>query len=369
MEPSSSVSFKRARSPGSGNQVPSCLVDGCTADLSKCRDYHRRHKVCEVHSKTAKVTIRGQEQRFCQQCSRFHSLVEFDEGKRSCRKRLDGHNRRRRKPQPDSLSVNPGRCLANLQGFRHIQFGSPQVFATKDITDIRSESELNFGNRNGFFDGSSSHNYKGEDKFLLLQTDNSSLPGAFICQPLLDTNPSPSNSGSSRKTFSSVLNSNRARSLLSSLPAETREMDLGPTMQSGPTSSLIPNLQITSLAMESEQVGTILATDNSHNTNLHENELFRTGRPSSLSATGTHRTLSFPWEGQQEEDNHFKTCSLTVRNDEELRKLLAGVTIAHGGVLPNINSVLLPQRSEKALTEPKSLSKAAKSPTTSPGFA
>lgn len=31
---------------------------------------------------------------------------------------------------------------------------------------------------------------------------------------------------------------------------------------------------------------------------------------------------------------------LAVRNDEELGKLLAGVTIAHGGVLPNINPVL-----------------------------
>ncbi|KAL4301980.1 hypothetical protein GQ457_10G029630 [Hibiscus cannabinus] len=307
MEPSSSVSIKRARSPGSGNQVPSCLVDGCTADLSKCRDYHRRHKVCEVHSKTPKVTIRGQEQRFCQQCSRFHSLVEFDEGKRSCRKRLDGHNRRRRKPQSDSLSLNPGTCLSNLQGFRHIQFGSPQVFGTNAITsswlgtvkaktDIRLESELNFGNRNDLFHESSPRNYRGEDKLLFLQTDNSSLPGAFICQPLLDTNPSPSNSGSSRKTFSSVLNSDRARSLLSSQPAETRDMDLGPIMQSGPTSPLIPNLQINSLAMESEQVGTILTTDDNRNTNLHENEPFRTGRPSSLSATGTHRTLSFPWE-------------------------------------------------------------------------
>jgi hypothetical protein len=39
---------------------------------------------------------------------RFHMLSEFDEGKRSCRKRLDGHNRRRRKPQHD---------LANLGGF------------------------------------------------------------------------------------------------------------------------------------------------------------------------------------------------------------------------------------------------------------
>lgn len=34
---------------------------------------------------------------------------------------------------------------------------------------------------------------------------------------------------------------------------------------------------------------------------------------------------------------------LAVRNDEELNKLLAGVTIASGGVLPNIHAVLLPK--------------------------
>ncbi|KQK11794.1 hypothetical protein BRADI_2g62450v3 [Brachypodium distachyon] len=40
---------------------------------------------------------------------------------------------------------------------------------------------------------------------------------------------------------------------------------------------------------------------------------------------------------------------LAIRNDDELGKLLAGVTIAHGGVLPNIHSVLLPKRAaEKA---------------------
>ncbi|XP_065864974.1 histone H2A-like [Euphorbia lathyris] len=53
---------------------------------------------------------------------------------------------------------------------------------------------------------------------------------------------------------------------------------------------------------------------------------------------------------------------LAVRNDEELRKLLADVTIAHGGVLPNINPVLLPKKTEKASQEPKSPAKAAKSP-------
>ena len=37
---------------------------------------------------------------------------------------------------------------------------------------------------------------------------------------------------------------------------------------------------------------------------------------------------------------------LAIRNDEELNKLLSGVTIAQGGVLPNIQAVLLPRKSE-----------------------
>ena len=42
---------------------------------------------------------------------------------------------------------------------------------------------------------------------------------------------------------------------------------------------------------------------------------------------------------------------LAVRNDEELNKLLSDVTIAQGGVLPNIREMLLPKRanSEKNL--------------------
>ena len=38
---------------------------------------------------------------------------------------------------------------------------------------------------------------------------------------------------------------------------------------------------------------------------------------------------------------------LAIRNDEELNKLLGGVTIAQGGVLPNIQSVLLPKKTSK----------------------
>ncbi|KAL0671715.1 hypothetical protein Bca4012_034419 [Brassica carinata] len=88
-----------------------------------------RHRVCGMHSKTPKVIVAGIEQRFCQQCSRFHQLPEFDLEKRSCRRRLAGHNERRRKPQPASLSVlssrygriapslyEAGACCASHQG-------------------------------------------------------------------------------------------------------------------------------------------------------------------------------------------------------------------------------------------------------------
>ncbi|PVU91978.1 hypothetical protein BB559_003910 [Furculomyces boomerangus] len=37
---------------------------------------------------------------------------------------------------------------------------------------------------------------------------------------------------------------------------------------------------------------------------------------------------------------------LAVRNDDELRKLLKDVTIPQGGVLPNIHSALLPQKTK-----------------------
>jgi len=45
---------------------------------------------------------------------------------------------------------------------------------------------------------------------------------------------------------------------------------------------------------------------------------------------------------------------LAVRNDEELNKLLNNVTIATGGVIPNIHSVLLPKKSKGGEEESKS---------------
>ncbi|KAL9243616.1 hypothetical protein vseg_017481 [Gypsophila vaccaria] len=84
------------------NIIVCCQADNCTADLTDAKRYHRRHKVCEFHAKAPVVIVHGYHQRFCQQCSRFHEVLEFDDTKRSCRRRLAGHNERRRKSSFDA---------------------------------------------------------------------------------------------------------------------------------------------------------------------------------------------------------------------------------------------------------------------------
>ncbi|CAN1845478.1 Squamosa promoter-binding-like protein 5 [Linum perenne] len=95
------LSWKKgaAAPPGGGRRASPafCQVERCGANLSEGKQYHRRHKVCDFHSKSPSVLVSGLRQRFCQQCSRFHEVSEFDEAKRSCRRRLAGHNERRRK--------------------------------------------------------------------------------------------------------------------------------------------------------------------------------------------------------------------------------------------------------------------------------
>nr|CAD1832042.1 unnamed protein product [Ananas comosus var. bracteatus] len=91
-----------------------CQVEGCNIDLSSAKDYHRKHRVCESHSKCPKVIVNGLERRFCQQCSRFHALSEFDQKKRSCRRRLSDHNARRRKPQPVAFSFSSSRLSSSF---------------------------------------------------------------------------------------------------------------------------------------------------------------------------------------------------------------------------------------------------------------
>ncbi|KAL5707897.1 Squamosa promoter-binding-like protein [Ranunculus cassubicifolius] len=114
--PVTAVAGRKGRGVSQGGLPPRCQVEGCKLDLSDAKAYYSRHKVCGMHSKCPRVIVGGLEQRFCQQCSRFHLLPEFDQGKRSCRRRLAGHNERRRKPQPGSLfSSRYGRVSSSFQ--------------------------------------------------------------------------------------------------------------------------------------------------------------------------------------------------------------------------------------------------------------
>lgn len=129
----SSTPAKRVKASSLNSQPAFCQVYGCNKDLGSSKDYHKRHKVCDVHSKTAKVIVNGIEQRFCQQCSRFHLLGEFDDGKRSCRRRLAGHNERRRKPQVRLHSGRAERLLHSYNGFGGTRPNGTTMTATSFI--------------------------------------------------------------------------------------------------------------------------------------------------------------------------------------------------------------------------------------------
>ncbi|WVZ67618.1 hypothetical protein U9M48_016670 [Paspalum notatum var. saurae] len=228
---------KRPRAGQAQQAVPSCSVEGCAADLSRCRDYHRRHKVCEAHSKTPVVTVAGQQQRFCQQCSRFHLLGEFDEVKRSCRKRLDGHNRRRRKPQPDPL--NPAGLFASHHGMT--RFASyPQLFASSSMAEpkwpvVKTEADVfqdqyfpavHLNGAGSLFHGKDRKHFP----FLTSHDNGGDAAAAFSCQPFTITT-------ASSESTSKQSNGNCALSLLSDNPTPAQTAMI-PTAQ--PLGAAIP---------------------------------------------------------------------------------------------------------------------------------
>ncbi|KAG4971230.1 hypothetical protein JHK85_037651 [Glycine max] len=93
---------KRARTARASASAR-CQVPACEVDISELKGYHRRHRVCLRCANAATVMLNGEAKRYCQQCGKFHVLSDFDEGKRSCRRKLERHNtRRRRKPTADS---------------------------------------------------------------------------------------------------------------------------------------------------------------------------------------------------------------------------------------------------------------------------
>ncbi|WMV25167.1 hypothetical protein MTR67_018552 [Solanum verrucosum] len=142
---SSPIAPKKTKFSTHNPLIPHCQVDACNLDLSSAKGYHRKHRVCHTHSKCPKVIILGVERRFCQQCSRFHSLSDFDENKRSCRRRLSDHNARRRKSQQETIQFNSTRLSSlfydNRQSMNLVFNNDPLVHSkpTADSTWETSE--------------------------------------------------------------------------------------------------------------------------------------------------------------------------------------------------------------------------------------
>ena len=57
-------------------------MDGCGRNLSKEKEYYRRYRVCKTHAGASEVLLKGETRRYCQQCSIFHLLADFDGDKR-----------------------------------------------------------------------------------------------------------------------------------------------------------------------------------------------------------------------------------------------------------------------------------------------
>ena len=58
-------------------------VEECQRNLAKEKEYYRRYRVCKAHATQSVVHTCGEARRYCQQCSVFHAVHEFDGEKRS----------------------------------------------------------------------------------------------------------------------------------------------------------------------------------------------------------------------------------------------------------------------------------------------
>jgi hypothetical protein len=73
-----------------------CRVPECsTSDLSHASNYYLKHGICKQHVTMPAIDIDGVSQRFCQKCTRFHEIPEFDGAKHTCRKGLELQQQRR----------------------------------------------------------------------------------------------------------------------------------------------------------------------------------------------------------------------------------------------------------------------------------
>ncbi|GJV68025.1 squamosa promoter-binding-like protein 12 [Tanacetum coccineum] len=197
-----------------------CQVMGCDRDLASAKDYHRKHRVCDIHSKALKVIVAGLERR-------FHGLPEFDGKKRSCRKRLADHNARRRKPHQETIQFN-SRSMASsyYDGPRQLSFAfnNGPVVQTKPAVSSMWENTCNSKHSVATV---KAEKYGGHD--VLTHSQGVQFPNPVSMAPTLSFNRNMPSKGTTAGVFDqgSNLELRRALSLLSNNSWGSSESDFG----------------------------------------------------------------------------------------------------------------------------------------------
>ncbi|OIT28689.1 PREDICTED: squamosa promoter-binding-like protein 7 [Nicotiana attenuata] len=207
---------KRARTlrASSGAAGSRCQVPDCEADISELKGYHKRHRVCLRCANATAVFLDGQSKRYCQQCGKFHILSDFDEGKRSCRRKLERHNNRRRRKATDSSkmsvekesrqvrtaddisgdddNVKDSTCTGSQLGEREILLeseGHVPIGSTQGIQNNQSDSFTASGETQGDAEKENSKNSLSPSYYDNKSAFSSMCPTGRISFKLYDWNP------------------------------------------------------------------------------------------------------------------------------------------------------------------------------------
>ncbi|ESQ41891.1 hypothetical protein EUTSA_v10012721mg [Eutrema salsugineum] len=186
-----------------GSGVARCQVPGCEADISELKGYHKRHRVCLRCANASSVVLDGENKRYCQQCGKFHVLSDFDEGKRSCRRKLERHNNRRKRKPVDKGGVAPKQQQVSSQNDNSVI----DVDDAKDNTyssDQRAEQEasMNFEDRHIPAQGSVPFTHSiNADNFVSVTGSGEAQPEEGINDTKFELSPS---CGENKSAYSTV---------------------------------------------------------------------------------------------------------------------------------------------------------------------
>ncbi|KAG2434944.1 hypothetical protein HYH02_012140 [Chlamydomonas schloesseri] len=120
-----------------------CKVEQCGIDLKSAPKTHQRFRLCNTHIKAPVVVVDGVHSRFCQQCSRFHPVDEFNGTNRTCRMMLAKNRARQR-----TTTTGPSSVGRSAFGRRSIQ-SDEEDEDLSDLSDSSSDERGGAGTRRG----------------------------------------------------------------------------------------------------------------------------------------------------------------------------------------------------------------------------